>query len=109
MSSASASTQTPAWATPSKSEAMASSPQPIAVLIASPTTLRRRSGSSGLARTKSAICRLRKTPIASAKARPRLSNASGTQSEATSIAAIAAKITSRVAPCSGSMTLVSQA
>ena len=71
--------------------------------------LRRSSGSSGLARTKRAMWRLRKTPIAIAKARPRFAKASGTQSEATSIAAIAAKMSSRMAPCSGSITLVSQA
>ena len=44
-----------------------------------------------------------------ANRRPRSSKASGTQSATTRNAAIAAKITSRTAPSSGSMTLVSQA
>ena len=51
----------------------------------------------------------RKKPIASAKASARSPNASGTQIAAISIAAIAAKKTSRTGPASGSITLVSQA
>ncbi len=46
-------------------------------------------------------------PIAKARARP--SKASGTHSETTSSAAIAANMASRTAPSSGSMTLVSHA
>ena len=51
----------------------------------------------------------RKRPIDSAKASASRSNACGTQIAAISIAAIAAKKTSRTGPASGSITLVSQA
>ena len=104
-----ASAQSAPWARPSKSEATSRMPTAIAVLTASPSTEWRRSSSSGLASMKRAMWATRKTPIARAKVRPRLPKASGTQSETISIAAIAAKMTSRTAPSSGSMTLVSQA
>src|SRR4029450_3233613 len=66
-------------------------------------------GSSRPMRTKSAMCAARTTPYAHAKSKAASSNAPGTQSAATSSAAIAAKITMRTAPSSGSTTLVSQA
>ena len=84
-------------------------PTATAVLTARPITERRRSSSSAPASQKRAMWAVRKTPIASAKVRARLPNASWTQSETISIAAIAAKMTRRTAPASGSMTLVSQA
>jgi|GEM_PF-4465577 len=57
----------------------------------------------------SAMCATRTNAYAHAKTRAASQKACGTHSDATSIAAIAAKITSRTAPSSGSMTLVSQA
>jgi len=104
-----ASAQSAPCASPSKAEARASRETATAVLAASPVTDLRRSGSSGLASMKSAMWQTRKTPIARAKASPRWPKASGTQRAATSIAAIATKITPRTAPASGSITLVSQA
>ncbi len=104
-----ASAQSAPWARPSKSEAAASRATAIAVLAARPRTEWRRASSSGLASMKRAMWATRKTPKASAKVRPRWPKASGTQSETISSAAIAPNMTSRTAPSSGSMTLVSQA
>jgi hypothetical protein len=58
---------------------------------------------------KRAMWAARKTPMPRAKARARLPNASWTEIETISIAAIATNITPRTASASGSMTLVSQA
>ncbi len=86
-----------------------SSPTPTAVLPASPTTEWRNPASSRLAIQNSAMCAARTTPYAHASSRASSSNASGTHNAATRKAAIAAKITIRTAPSSGSTTLVSQA
>ena len=108
MSRKRASAQSAPWARPSKSEAVASSATAIRVLAARPRTEWRRPSSSGLASMKRLMWATRTTPKIKAKARARLPKASGTQSETSSNAAIAPNMTSRTAPSSGSITLVSQ-
>ena len=61
MSSVRARTQRAPWSVPSANEAATRSPEPIAVLTASPVTECLRPGSSPLATTKSTICATRTT------------------------------------------------
>jgi hypothetical protein len=86
-----------------------SRPTPSEVLPASVSTEWRRPGSSRLASPKSTMCAIRKTPYDRANSSAESSKASGTQSAATSRAAMAPKNAIRTAPSSGSITLVSQA
>ena len=107
MSSVSASAHSAPWSVSSANDAPASRPEPTSVLASRPDTDRRSSGSSRLAITNSAICDSRTIAYAHANSSPRSSNARGTASATIRNAAIAAKITSRTAPSSGSTTLVS--
>ena len=109
MSSAIATIQRSSCSHPSVAEATSSSVTPIVVPTARPITDRRSSGSERLASRKRAMCATRTIPYARAKASASSPNAPGTESAATSSAAMAAKITIRTAPASGSTTLVSQA
>jgi hypothetical protein len=89
---------------------MVRSPTETAVLGTSAVQIdRRRRASWRLAMPKSTRWPTRTTPYAITNVSPRSSKASGTQSAATSSAAIAANMASRTPPSSGSTTLVSHA
>ena len=109
MSKTSAAAHTARRASPCTNDPATRIAAPIPVLAARPMTEWRSPGSSGLATTNRTMWATRTAVYASANVVPRSPKASGTHSDVTSSAAIAAKSTSRTAPSSGSTTLVSHA